>query len=556
MKFTKLCILLLVSSFNWFIYAQTSDWDWSTSINGSSNEDEIDALASDTDGFAYISGKFEDSLSISASPWIHSNGMADIMLAKYDSLGSLQWIKQFGGIGEDNAFDAACNQNNELFISGYFQNTIQFDTFSLTSMGGFDAFLIKLNPQGDVIWAKQFGGIGDDGGNEISIAPNGQIILCAMSTGDFSYDSIQFTNPNHGIRDAFVISVNPDGSPAWIRTISGVGGCRTKSVDVDKFGTVYVGGDFISLNYIVDELGTQHPLNSEGAKDAFITCWNQNGELQWYKNWGGTGNDLCKGIATTEQHAIYLAGMFYNSVDFDTITLNAGSTMDFYIWKLSDTGSSIWLRHLASSEDILEGGEIQNDGKGGVIMGIGLKDTLYLQNDTGFVSFNLPSPGKAHPFFLEYDSTGTIAFTRFADQNSNGNGTFGEISRSGNRVFLDVIVYGTLLFNNAITSISPTNKDAGLVSIALPSSTFNELSTIDKASYRFYPNPVKNSLYISFPNTIFEINLFNQLGQLVLSSKSHVGNCQIDISKLQQASYILQLKTATGKFHSLLIKSR
>jgi hypothetical protein len=247
----KIFFLIALLSFNLLSNAQTSPWEWAISVNGPSPEDEIDAVTSDHLSNVYVSGKFEDSIYVTGYPFpVISAGQADIMIVKYDSTGIFQWIKKIGGTGEDNVFDAVCNQSGELIISGYFQNTIQIDTITLTSYGGFDAFLAKLDTNGNVIWALQYGGISDDGGNEVTVANNGQLLVSAQSIGNITIGAFSFSNTNPGIDDAYIISVNPNGTVQWVRTVAGLGNARAKSVAVDNSGNVYFGGDFIGPNSI------------------------------------------------------------------------------------------------------------------------------------------------------------------------------------------------------------------------------------------------------------------------------------------------------------------
>lgn len=549
----KILYLLIITLFSFTSnsIAQSGIWEWGREINGPSNEDEIDAVGADAFGNVFISGKFEDSLKISGSPdWVVSNGMADIMLAKYDSLGVLQWTKFYGGTGEDNTFDADCDQAGNVILSGYFQNTITFDTITLTSLGGFDAFIAKISKDGDVIWAKQYGGTGDDGGNEVSIGTNGQIIIGAISLGDFSFESFSFTNPNHALRDSYVISLDSDGNVNWVRTISGLGSCQSKSIAVDRLGNVYAGGDFIGPNYIVDENNVHHNIQSNGQRDAYLTSWDSTGNLRWFKTWGGSGNDMCKGLATTDDLSVYAAGPFFQTVNFDTIQIVGDATEDFYFWKLDTDGNSQWVRHLYSPDDILYGGEIVNDGKGGVVMGIGLTDTLYMQDGNDFTAFPLPNDmGNYYPFILQYDKQGNISFTKFSDNNS-GNGTFGEIARSGNRIFLDVILYGSLTFNNTISSMGATDKDAGVVSIVLPNSTAS-VEESKLSDLKIFPNPTTEILYIQLPLNNFKVAIYSLQGQLLVTEEN---TKMINCATLPMGTYLIKVITPNTIYSKLFIK--
>jgi hypothetical protein len=481
------------------LFCQTIEWEWARSINGPSNEDEIDAVASDNKGNVYISGKFQDSISYSGSttPMV-SAGMADIMLIKYDSLGNLLWEKQFGGIGEDNAFDAACDQNNNLFISGYFQETIQFDTITLTSFGGFDFFLIKLNENGNVLWAKQFGGTGNEGGNEIAIDNAGRIVVSADSDGQFHADGHIFSNL--GYNDSYIMLLSQNGTLNWIRAIEGTGTIRGKAVAVDDNGNVYFGGDYLGPNRVVDENETTHSFNLVANREAFLTAWTANGDLKWLKNWGGSGDDLCKGVATNQLGEVFVMGPFQDEVNLDGNIINSVPEVNFYVWKLDSDGNTIWTRHLASPSEILTGGEILSDGRNGVILGVGMTDTLQLQTSTISKELLLPFPAVspvAYPVFINYTREGDVAYSKISDYSDYG--TFGEISRSGNIVYLDAPFAGTCVFaNDTVTAGSYTNKDAAIVCIKLPD---NELgiaseSIGEKVNFTVYPNPATSILYI------------------------------------------------------------
>lgn len=551
----------LVAIFTFFCFlcnAQTSNWEWAVSVNGPSNEDEIDAVASDNQSNVYLSGKFEDSIFVTGSPTaIKSNGMADIMLVKYDSTGTLKWIEHYGGLGEDNVFDAACDQNGNVVISGYFQNTIQIDTINITAFGGFDAFLAKIDPNGNVLWVLQYGGTGDEGGNEVAIANNGQIIVGAEAKEDLNIGAFSFSNPNAGFNDGYILSVNPNGTVAWVRTISGIGSCRVKSIAVDSLGNVYGGGDFISATYIVDELGVNHNLNSNGARDAYITSWDSSGNLRWFKSWGGAGDDLCKGVATNKDLAIYFAGPFSDTIMIDSTTLVAAGSRDYFIWKVDSSGATKWLRHLSSESGLLDGGEVQTDGQGGVAMGIGIVDTIRMQNEVGINKYAPPNFGHASPFFLVYNSNGVIAFTKFADNNSNGHGTFGEISRSGNRIFLDVILRGDLTFGNSVSSGSATNKDAGLTSILLPEINYSSLEKEAKNTNNspiIYPNPTNGAINIRLNETTYDAYIYDLRG--VLKKKKYkikdVG--KINCNSLSKGVYIIKIIAKNNCFSMFFIK--
>lgn len=308
---------------------------WANGLYGESNEDEIDAVAADSWGNVYVSGKFENELTIDGN--IHvlkSNGMADIMVVKYDNKGQHIWSRQFGGVEEDNVFDADCDHNGNLILSGYFQGSVQFDQFELQAKGGFDMFLVKMNPEGQVIWAKNFGGEDHDGGNEIEVSYNGDLYVGAQSYGTFE------GMINSGGQDAYLLALDSEGNTRWIRSITGSGDARAKAITTDNLGNVYMGGDFKGDNEIVNSDGTLQALQKYGGRDAYLISFSNEGTLRWHKSWGNSEVDFCKGIAMNEQNELYAVGQFQKNVQFDhpadQYTLNStNGTKDLFVLKLS-----------------------------------------------------------------------------------------------------------------------------------------------------------------------------------------------------------------------------
>ena len=268
------CILLFAGIF--CAKGQNSSWSWARQINGPSNEEEIDAVASDANGNVFISGKFEQTIDIEGvDSTLVSAGHADIMFTKYNSDGTMVWTKHFGSYGEDNVFDSKCDSEGNIILSGYFEGTVTFDTITLTSWGKTDMMILKFNPDGNILWAKQMGGPDIDGGNEVSIGPHDRIVVAAESNGNFSADSYTFSNT--GWYDAYLISMTSDGNVEWVRAVQGAGRARAKAVATDDAGNSFLGGDFVGQNAIAAPSGN-FSFNHKGLRDAYVTSWTPNGD--------------------------------------------------------------------------------------------------------------------------------------------------------------------------------------------------------------------------------------------------------------------------------------
>ena len=539
-------IILFLSGNN---FSQTSDWEWVSTLNGPSSEEEIDAIASDKDANVYISGKFEDTLYISGNNTnLISKGMADIMLIKYNSLGTLVWTKHYGGSGEDNIFDAVCDNNNNLILSGYFEDTLTLGSQTLISQGGLDGFIAKVNPSGNVLWALSYGGIGDEGGNEISVDQNGNIFTCADSDGDLTIGTFSFLNT--GIKDSYLIVLDSLGAISWVRVIEGLGTIRGKAIAVDSLGNVLFGGDFSGPINVVDEANNEHTLTEYGAHDAFLTSWTTTGNLNWAKSWGGTGSDLCKGVTTNNQGDIYACGSFENFIDFDNQTLYSLGEKDFFLWKMNNQGNTIWLRQISGVENI-SGAEIETDGRGGCVFGLGIKGEIILDESNNTTSI-IPPPilgtNGSYTVFINYNKTGDIAFTKIAD--SCYFGIFDELSRSRDQFFLDAPYAGLLNLGNL--SITSQNKDAALVSIKLShlalSITQKEIEEVD---FYLYPSLVNEFIIIDLIKTNLDyskITITDMNGKIIKTIITNQTQTTIDLSYLKAGVYIVNKGKVSHKF--------
>ncbi|MGD1839384.1 MAG: hypothetical protein ACFB0B_00580 [Thermonemataceae bacterium] len=434
-------------------------WRWVNSLTGPSDEDEIDAIASDAQGNVYLSGKFEEFLVVEGQPdTLISAGGADIMVVKYDRKGAWQWTKRFGGIGEDNIFDAACDSEGNIILSGLFQEEIRFGNDLLRAKGGFDFVVVKLSSDGEVLWTLQAGGAGNEGGNEVSIGPNNQVIVGAQGDGRFVGNNFDFQNT--GGVDAYVLSITAEGTVDWVKAIRGSGNAQAKAIGVDRQGNVYLGGDFNGACYASSPSSL---FELKGGRDAYMTNWTATGELRWEKSWGGRGDDQCKGVIVNEELDVYLSGFFEQTALLGADTLFSNGLRDLFLWKVDTEGKGVWLRQIASSFSLL-GMELALDASGGLFFGLGLQG-FNTFGSTSPLPVEVTAPGAGEwPVLIQYSKEGQWLDAIFADESENGR--FGEISRSGQRVYLDLVYEGGLYrFGNYTVVSDPGNKEAAVVSI-------------------------------------------------------------------------------------------
>lgn len=181
---------------------------------GSTGDDVSYDVALDTAGNAYVAGYFQGSATFSDTV-VSSHGGSDIFVSKYDTNGALVWIKTAGGsltdLGRGIAVDSAAN----IFVTGNFQGTATFGTNTFTSHGSDDIFLAKYDSSGNLLWAKQIGGVGDDIGWKTTTDASGAVYVLANFQSTINFGSTNLTAL--GNTDMFIAKYDGAGNFLWVK---------------------------------------------------------------------------------------------------------------------------------------------------------------------------------------------------------------------------------------------------------------------------------------------------------------------------------------------------
>jgi hypothetical protein len=269
---------------------QTSDGGYilagTTIIGGSGNE----ALLIKTDAygnvqwaktygginadFAYSVQQTSDGGYIVAGTTYSFGVGGDILLIKTDANGNVIWAKTYGGTGYDEAYSVQQTSGGGYIVAG---------TTNSFGAGGFDVFLIKTDAFGNVQWAKTYGEAGNDAANSVRQTSDGGYIV-AGGTHSFSA----------GWGDIFLIKTNASGNLQWAKTYGGTSEDWASSVQQTSDGGYIVAGYTASFG--------------AGGGDVFLVKIDTFGNLQWVKTYGGTGSDQARSVQQTSDGGYIVAG--------------------------------------------------------------------------------------------------------------------------------------------------------------------------------------------------------------------------------------------------------
>ncbi len=407
---------------------------WAKAWGGIARDTAYGVGVDDSDN-AYVVGPYRETVDFNPDPVITATHTSNypsennIYLSKFSPDGTFQWVRawgpapvpgraSFGAEGYTVAVDG-----NYLYVVGDFSgDETDFNPWDPSNPDPhqnhvpaegiifFDSFISKFDLNGNHIWAKTWGGEGYDDGPGIAVDAWGNLYVAGMyASQDINFDpdggSGGLGHPAHDsgiIVDVFLSKFNSSGDFQWVKTWGGQGTeDATGLVKADETNSIYVAGRFVSMDcdFDPDPLITQ-TFSTNGGQDVFLSKFSPDGTFQWAKTWGGSGDDQPMGLAIDELDRIYIAGWFFDTVDFDpgTQTNNhvSNGLHDAFISLLDVNGNFDWVRTWGGGGD---------DTSSVVLDGV---DTIYAQGKfAGTVDFDpgngdyLTSNGQSDAFLLK-----------------------------------------------------------------------------------------------------------------------------------------------------------
>jgi hypothetical protein len=163
---------------------------WAQGAGGAGSNDYILGVSSDASGNVFITGKYYTPSITFGSTTLYNtdtsstNVSFDSFVVKYSAAGNMLWAKGIGGTGWDYGNGITNDTDGNVYIVGIYSDTISFGSFNLsnTNFGAFNIFVVKYDPLGNVLWAKQAGGVDNDYGNSISLDVYGYIFITGTYT--------------------------------------------------------------------------------------------------------------------------------------------------------------------------------------------------------------------------------------------------------------------------------------------------------------------------------------------------------------------------------------
>jgi hypothetical protein len=373
-------------------------------------------------------------------------------------------VATFGGTGIDRAQSMVVDAAGNIYTTGHFSVTADFDpsvgTSNLTSAGGLDVFVTKQNSQGELLWAVRAGGTQDIQATSIAVDATGNVYVTGYFSGtaDFDPRPTDVLNLTAVAGDVFVWKLSPAGAVVWAKRAGGSGFDSGSSLAIDSAGDVYVTGQFIGTAEFNDG-GISSTLISDGAAaDVFVWKMTSAGVIQVIVRLGGTGTDRSGDIGFDSAGSLYVTGDFQGTADFDpsagtSANLTAVGSHDVFVVKLRNFVVQWAKRAGGSSFD--NGTSIDFDSSGNVYV------TGNFQGPADFTSngnpVTLTSAGQDEVFVWKLDSAGAGVWAKSAGSSGGDVGRSVVVDSSGN-------VYVTGAFRGT-ADFDPDGSSANLTAV-------------------------------------------------------------------------------------------
>ena len=361
-----------------------------------------------------------------------------------------EWAQTFGGTpGEDHGMSIALDASGNSYTTGYFSGTVDFDPgpgiTSLTSIGGDDAFVLKLDELGNFVWVKRIGGTSNDAATGVDIDPSGDIVMTGFFVGtvDFNPGAGSENLSSSGNYDLFILKLDASGSFIWAKTMGGSSSDQGLSISIDGLGNSFLTGYFSSTADFDPSPGVFN-MTSSGFTDVFAAKYDELGNFVWAKSVGGIGSDFGASIAVNQIGNCSVSGRFQGTVDFDTGAgtsfLTSSGPTDAFIFRLDPSGNFEWANQYGStSSDYSNSVKVDDDGNSfltGKFVGT-------VDFDPGAGTSNLVASGSGSAYITKISPIGDLIWAKSIGGTGSDEGRSIALDDFGN-------VYTTGSFNGTV----------------------------------------------------------------------------------------------------------
>lgn len=343
-------------------------WNYSTYNNGRS-------VAVDQQGNVYSAGLFTYTVDFDPGPGVYTvtaEGPSNygIYISKLDADGNFVWAKQIPALVEFADIELKVDNSGNVYLTAYINEPADMDPGPgvqiMTPIGAKDAFVVKLDTDGNLVWAKQFGGPGDTVPvpNILTLDQNNNVIVCGLfnNTVDFDPGPNTFNLTSTAHMQCFIVKLSNNGDLIWAKQFGNspvvYGNANIYDVECDVQGNIFTTGGFAGSCDFDPGPGV-YTLAATSVADGFITKLDANGNFGWAKRIANATTTynywiIPRGITVDNMGNVITTGGFIGAYDFDPgpaeQIIPSLSNYNSYILKLNGQGELVWVKIIGAPD--------------------------------------------------------------------------------------------------------------------------------------------------------------------------------------------------------------
>jgi hypothetical protein len=430
---------------------------------------------------------------------VQNAGSEDILLIKTSAEGQTQWVKTYGGSSFERAYSLKLLSDGSILIAG---KTASNNGIFSGFLGLEDAFLLKLNSDGEVVWSRNYGGSQIDSFFDVIELPEGDLIACGISGSiDGDINDASFAGSNK----AWIIRLNPSGEPVWSKITNGI---IVNDDWEESFWHIKLNGQ----NNMLYALGASYNFNDINSDDLLLCTYSLTGDPGIKRVYGGNAGDSPAGLEVLTGGDLLIFSTIRGSGN--DISQFSGGNADAWLVRINNAGEIIWDRNYGGTDlDYAYGMALSAEGQASLCLSsrstnetaqaasYGLLDGLLIQidiqqGDTVFTKrWGSSGADYAHDIVWAPDFSWFVSAGR-----SSGSDGFIQNPKGGTDVVLVKYLDATASFHGGFTE--------------------NEI--------KVYPNPSGGKFYLSSPSSGF-CSIYNTSGRLIFQNSINEGKSELEL---------------------------
>ncbi len=386
---------------------------------GSTGDDGIYDMVVDKNFNVIVTGWYVGNVDLDPGPGVTLTtafGNRNIMLVKFDSSGNFIWGFGIGSAYQDEGGALAVDSSGNVIVAGRFEGIMDADpgsaTYTITNTGtSRDAFVLKYDSSGNLIWAYGFGGTFYDDVEEVVIDAGNNIYLGGsfQHTVDFNPDpALFYIAVSNGIDDAYITKLDSNGVLLWAHTMGGSYKDDVCELKLDAAGNLYAAGIYSGITDF-DAGPGQFTSTAQGVEDLFLCKYDTAGNFhKLIVAAGSAGYDAALGLDWLDDKLI-ITGAFSQVVDFDpglsVLNKTAVGLTDIFTAVFDTTGSLIWAEQSGGASDDIGLDVSAINSQNIITVGIFQSNAFF---NGSFNSFGMQALGGYDVFVSKYNMSGII----------------------------------------------------------------------------------------------------------------------------------------------------